>query len=62
MTVATRHARHAALARAERAAGQAFGYLDEATMLAHQSVHRFAATATGAAVAVAVAATLAWTL
>ncbi|ACL58231.1 hypothetical protein [Methylobacterium nodulans] len=62
MTVATRHARHIALARAERAAGQAFGCLDEAVMVSHLSARRFATTATGAAVAVALAATLAWAL
>ncbi|MGY2047020.1 hypothetical protein [Methylobacterium sp. JK268] len=60
MTAATRHARHTALARAERAAGHAFGCLDEAAMATHASVSRVAATATGAAVAVVFAATLAW--
>ncbi|ACA18694.1 hypothetical protein M446_4351 [Methylobacterium sp. 4-46] len=62
MTAATRHAHHIALARAERAAGQAFGYLDEAAVATHASAHRFAATATGAAFAVVFAATLAWAL
>jgi hypothetical protein len=60
MTTAARHARHLALTRAERAAGHAFGCLDEVAVQAHQGAHRLAATATGAAFVAAVAATIAW--
>jgi hypothetical protein len=59
MTAATRHARHHALVRAERAAGEAFGCFDDAVGLT-RNVNRFTATATGSAVVAALAATLAF--
>ena len=55
-----RHARHLSLARAEQAAGQAFGFAEESAAAAAVGISRVAMTATGAAVAAAFAATLAW--
>ncbi|GJD53541.1 hypothetical protein OPKNFCMD_6318 [Methylobacterium crusticola] len=60
MTAAARNARHLSLIRAERAAGQAFGFAEEGAHALARSFGRLAATATGAAVAAAFAATLAW--
>ncbi len=60
MKAVTRHARHLSLARAEQAAGQAFGFAEEGVAAATVGVGRMAMTATGAAVAAAFAATLAW--
>lgn len=52
--------RHLTLARAEQAAGQAFGFAEEGVAAATVGLGRIAMTATGAALAVALAATLAW--
>lgn len=60
MKAVNRHARHLSLARAEQAAGQAFGFAEEGVAAAAIGIGRVAMTATGAAVAVAFAATLAW--
>ncbi|MCF4129146.1 hypothetical protein [Methylobacterium sp. SyP6R] len=60
MKAVNRHARHLSLARAEQAAGQAFGFAEEGVAAAAAGIGRMAMTATGAAVAVAFAATLAW--
>ncbi|AWN52340.1 hypothetical protein [Methylobacterium sp. 17Sr1-1] len=60
MKSVNRHARHLSLARAEQAAGQAFGFAEEGVAAAAVGIGRVAMTATGAAVAAAFAATLAW--
>ncbi|AWB23158.1 hypothetical protein DA075_21490 [Methylobacterium currus] len=60
MKAVTRHARHLSLARAEQAAGQAFGFAEEGVAAAALGFGRVTMTATGAAVAAAFAATLAW--
>ncbi|BCM85933.1 hypothetical protein NS228_14460 [Methylobacterium indicum] len=52
--------RHLTLARAELAAGQAFGFAEEGIAAAGAGLNRMAMTATGATLAVALAATLAW--
>ncbi|AWN44999.1 hypothetical protein DK419_00540 [Methylobacterium terrae] len=62
MRAANRHARHLSLARAEQAAGQAFGFAEDGVAAVATGFGRVAATATGAAVVVAFAATLAWAL
>ncbi|KMO15444.1 hypothetical protein [Methylobacterium platani] len=62
MRAVSRHARHLTLARAEQAAGQAFGFAEDGAAAAAAGFGRVAMTATGAAVVVAFAATLAWAL
>ncbi|KMO38770.1 hypothetical protein VQ02_11385 [Methylobacterium variabile] len=62
MTAVTRHARHLSLARAEQAAGQAFGLAEDGVGAATAGLGRVAVSAAGGAFAVAVAATLAWVL
>lgn len=62
MKAVNRHARHLTLARAEQAAGQAFGYAEDGVAVVALGIGRVTMTATGAAVVVAVAATLAWAL
>ena len=60
MKAVNRHARHLSLARAEQAAGQAFGFAEDGVAAAAVGIGRVTMTATGAAFAVAFAATLAW--
>lgn len=64
MKAVNRHARHLSLARAEQAAGQAFGFAEDGVAAATVGIGRVAGnlamTATGAAVAAAFAATLVW--
>ena len=60
MKAVNRHARHLSLARAEQAAGQAFGFAEDGVAAATVGIGRVTMTATGAAVAAALAATLAW--
>ncbi|TGD94770.1 hypothetical protein [Methylobacterium nonmethylotrophicum] len=62
MKAVNRHARHLSLARAEQAAGQAFGFAEESVEAVTAGFGRMAVTAGGAAFAVAFAATLAWAL
>ncbi len=62
MKAVNRHARHLTLARAEQAAGQAFGYAEDGVAVVALGIGRVTMTATGAAVVVAVAATLGWAL
>jgi len=62
MKAVNRHARHLSLARAEQAAGQAFGYAEDGVAAVATGIGRVTMTATGAAVAMAVAATLVWAL
>lgn len=65
MRAARRQVRHSrtrnlTLVRAEQAAGQAFGFAEEGVAAATVGLGRMVMTATGAALAVALAATLAW--